>query len=402
MSLPLYYYVLATPLGVLGLVRWSFWLVRHIPAVLYSSVDAPFRASLSIVVPVYQEDPEIFATAIESWLANGVDEVVLVIDSSDVTCREIAERYPVTIVMTDVPGKRDALRKGWNAASTELVALVDSDTIWADDVAVEVCKPFADPSIGGVGTRQLVYRPRGFLARITDIYLDHRYFDENASQTYLGKAVSCLSGRTAIYRRALLLEIEDEFMHETFMGVPCLSGDDKRLTTLILERGHKTFMQRSAVVWSTFPTTWRVFGRQRLRWARNTWRSDLRALSKPWVYRHPFLAFTMVDKAISAFTLLVGPYFMISSLIGGNYVFCIVLAAWWQISRSAKLLPHLRRRPSSFFLIPGYVVVSWLMALIKLQALLTIRRQQWLTRQVAVEHGQVVRTSAGLEPQVLS
>jgi cellulose synthase/poly-beta-1,6-N-acetylglucosamine synthase-like glycosyltransferase len=400
MSLPLYYYVLGTPLGLLGLIRWSFWLVRRIPAVLYAPYEGTFRAPLSVVVPVYQEDPEIFATAIESWLANGVDEVILVIDSSDVTCREIAERYAVTIVVTDVPGKRDALRRGWNVASTELVALVDSDTIWDDDVAAEVCKPFVDSGIGGVGTRQKVYRPRGFLARITDMFLDHRYFDENASQTYLGQAVSCLSGRTAIYRRALLMEIEDEFMDETFWGVPCLSGDDKRLTSLILERGHRTFMQRSAVVWSTFPTTWRIFAKQRLRWARNTWRSDLRALSRPWVYRRPFLAFTMVDKSISAFTLLAGPYFMIYSLIAQNWTFCIVLALWWQVSRSAKLLPHLRRRPSSFFLIPGYVVVSWLMALIKIRALVTIRRQRWLTRQVAVERGQVVRTSSG--PEVAS
>jgi hyaluronan synthase len=34
MTLPLYYYVLGTPLGLLGLFRWSCWLVRRIPAVL--------------------------------------------------------------------------------------------------------------------------------------------------------------------------------------------------------------------------------------------------------------------------------------------------------------------------------------------------------------------------------
>jgi cellulose synthase/poly-beta-1,6-N-acetylglucosamine synthase-like glycosyltransferase len=201
-----------------------------------------------------------------------------------------------------------------------------------------------------------------------------------------------------VYRRALLCEVEAEFLDETFWGVPCLSGDDKRLTTLILERGHLTVLQRTAQVWSTFPDTWRIFLRQRLRWARNTWRSDLRALSRPWVWRHPFLAFTMVDKAISAFTLLVGPFFMIYSLVVQNWAFAVVLALWWQISRSAKLLPHLRRRPSSFLFIPGYVAVSWLMALIKLQALVTIRRQRWLTRQVAVEHGQVVRTGDGSSP----
>src|SRR6201991_5716 len=392
MSLPLYYYVLGTPLGVLGLVRWSCWLVRRVPAVLYRPIENEHRATVSVVVPVYQEDPAVFTAAIESWLANDVLEVILVIDVSDTTCREIAARYPVTVLVTDVPGKRDALRRGWNAATGELGALVDSDTIWAPDVAEEVCKPFADPAMGGVGTRQSVYGSSGFLARITDMFLDHRYFDENASQSLLGQAVSCLSGRTAIYRRALLLEIEDEFMHETFWGVQCLSGDDKRLTTLILERGHLTYMQRTAEVWSTFPSRWRVFFRQRLRWARNTWRSDLRALSRRWVWRHPFLAYTMVDKGVSSFTLLLGPAFMIKSLVDQHWLFAGVLALWWQISRSAKLLPHLLRRPSSFFFIPGYVFVSWIMALIKLQALFTIRRPRWLTRQVAVENGEVVRT----------
>jgi cellulose synthase/poly-beta-1,6-N-acetylglucosamine synthase-like glycosyltransferase len=393
MNLPVYYYVLGTPLGVLGLFRWGCWLVRRIPAVLYRPVLDEFRLSMSLVVPVYQEDPHVFAAAIESWLANDVEEVILVIDSSDRTCQEIARRYPVTVVITTVPGKRDALRRGWRKARTELVALVDSDTIWASDVAVEVCKPFADPRIGGVGTRQSVYGSKGFLTRITDMFLDHRYFDENASQSFLGQAVSCLSGRTAIYRRQLLLDIEDEFMDETFWGVPCLSGDDKRLTTLILERGHLTFMQRTAEVWSTFPDTWRIFFKQRLRWARNTWRSDLRALSRGWVWHHPFLAYTMLDKGISSFTLLLGPMFMIFALVQQNWIFAGVLALWWQISRAAKLLPHIRRKPSSFFLVPGYVVVSWIMALIKLQALMTIRRQRWLTREVAVENGEVVRTT---------
>jgi hyaluronan synthase len=391
---PIIYYLAITPLGVLGLIRWSFWLVRRVPAVLYTPVRDNYRLPMSIVVPVYQEDPEILSTAIESWLANDVDEVILVIDSTDQTCIDLAAGYPVTVIVTDVPGKRDALRRGWNAAHTELVALVDSDTIWALDVAEEVCKPFADPRIGGVGTRQSVYEgQKGFLSRINDMFLDHRYFDENACQTFLGQAVSCLSGRTAIYRRRLLMEIEHDFMHETFWGVPCLSGDDKRLTTLILERGHLTFMQRSARVWTTFPTTFGKFVKQRLRWGRNTWRSDLRALTKGWVYTHPFLAYTLIDKALSCFTLLVGPTFMAIALIQQKWLFAVSLAIWWQVSRSAKLLPHLHRRPSSFFYMPGYIVMSWVMALIKISALFTIRKQRWLTREVAVEGGAVVRTT---------
>ncbi|MGE3289751.1 MAG: hypothetical protein AB7J32_27145, partial [Pseudonocardia sp.] len=89
MSLPVYYYVLGTPLGILGLIRWGCWLVRRIPAVLYRPMTGGHRLPMSIVVPVYQEDPEVFTAAIESWLANRVDEVILVIDVSDTTCREI-------------------------------------------------------------------------------------------------------------------------------------------------------------------------------------------------------------------------------------------------------------------------------------------------------------------------
>jgi hyaluronan synthase len=386
------YYLVYLPLGLIGLVRWACWLCRRVPAALYRPVHNDFRASMTVVVPVYQEDPEIFAWAIESWLANQVDEVVLVIDVTDQQCLQVASRYPVTVVETDVPGKRDALRKGWEAARTDLVALVDSDTIWARDVAAEVCKPFADPAVGGVGTRQNVYNPRGFLQRITDMFLDYRYFDENAAQTVMGRAVSCLSGRTAIYRRALLLEISAEFMSETFLGVPCMSGDDKRLTTLVLERGYATYLQRSARVWSTFPDTWRIFFKQRLRWARNTWRSDLRALSRRWVWRKPFLAFTMVDKGVSSFTLLLSPTFMTLGIVRRDWFFVACLACWWWTSRAAKVLPHLRRRPVSFFLIPGLVFVSFVMAAIKICALLTIRKQRWLTRQVQVENGVVVRT----------
>jgi len=382
------------PLGVLGMVRWVSWLIRRIPASLYRPVVNDHFEPVSVVVPVYQEDPVIFAHAIESWLANRVAEVILVIDASDRTCQAIAARYPVTVIITETPGKRDALRVGWEAASTPLVALVDSDTIWADDVAVRVAMPFADPRVGGVSTRQNVYNPKGFLQQVNDMYLDYRYFDENAAQTAAGRAISCISGRTAVYRRHLLLEISDDFFAETFMGVPCMSGDDKCLTSLLLKRRHLTVLQRSARVWSTFPGKPKTFLKQRLRWARNTWRSDIRALfMERWAWRYPFLAYTMLDKAVGSFTLLAAPAFMVLAIVREDWTFVFLLAAWWWISRSIKMLPHLRRRPLSFFLIPPFVLLSFGMAVLKLTALATVRKQRWLTRQVAVVNGEVVRTT---------
>jgi cellulose synthase/poly-beta-1,6-N-acetylglucosamine synthase-like glycosyltransferase len=381
------------PIATLGMVRWIGWLIRRVPAAFYRPVTGDHREELTVVVPVYQEDPKILEYAIESWLRNRVAEVILVIDSSDRACLDVADRFPVTVLATDVPGKRDALRRGWEAASTPLVALVESDTIWADAMAVQVCLPFADPVVGGVSTRQNVYNPVGFLQRVNDMYLDYRYFDENAAQTVVGRAISCLSGRTAVYRRQLLVEVSDDFMAEEFLGVPCMSGDDKCLTSQILKRGHLTVLQRTARVWSTFPGQPRTFFRQRLRWSRNTWRSDIRALFVDrWAWRYPFLAYTMLDKAVGSFTLLAAPVFMTLAITRRDWFFVGLLALWWWLSRAVKMLPHLRRRPSSFFLIPPFVLLSFGMAVIRIIALATIRRQRWLTRQVAVVDGAVVRT----------
>jgi cellulose synthase/poly-beta-1,6-N-acetylglucosamine synthase-like glycosyltransferase len=388
-------YLYFVPLGILGVFRWGFWLVRRIPAALYLPVCNDHRETMSVVVPVYQEDPAMFALAIESLQVNTVEEVICVIDASDQACRQIAEGYPsVTVLITAVPGKRDALRRGWEAASSDLVALVDSDVIWAEDTALHLMMPFADPTVGGVASRQNVYNPKGFLPRVNDMYLDYRYFDENASQTYLGRAISCISGRTAVYRRSVLNGIADQFMNERFLGVPCLSGDDKCLTRLTLAGGYATVMQRTARVWSTFPSTPRIFLRQRIRWSRNTWRSDIAALFiERWGWRHPYLALTMLDKMVSSFTVLVAPGFMALAIAQARWRLVAAMAAWWWVSRAAKLLPHLVRRPSSFFLIPPFVLLTFFMALVKIYALLTIRRQRWLTRQVAVVDGAVVRTS---------
>jgi hypothetical protein len=130
--------------------------------------------------------------------------------------------------------------------------------------------PFADPAVGGVSTRQNVYNP-GILQRVTTC-TSTPDFDENAAQTVMGRALSCISGRTAVYRRSILLAVSDDFMNETFLGIPCMSGDDKCLTALTMKTGYRTVLQRSARVWSTFPGRPKIFFMQRLGWARNTWR----------------------------------------------------------------------------------------------------------------------------------
>ncbi len=49
--------------------------------------------------------------------------------------------------------------------------------------------------------------------------------------------MSCLSGRTAAYRRDILVPALGEFLDQRFIGQLCMSGEDKRLTSLVLKAG---------------------------------------------------------------------------------------------------------------------------------------------------------------------
>ncbi|MEO7913237.1 MAG: glycosyltransferase, partial [Roseiflexaceae bacterium] len=143
---------LLIPIGALGVFRWVMWLAKRIPALFYRPIENDYDTTATIITPVYMEDPDLFRRALDSWIANGPDHIIAVVDVTDTTCMEIARAYPeVEVIPFDIPGKRPALAAGVAAATTDLVVLVDSDVIWDADVLKKIKMPFADPVIGGVG-----------------------------------------------------------------------------------------------------------------------------------------------------------------------------------------------------------------------------------------------------------
>jgi hyaluronan synthase len=391
---------LLVPLGLLGLFRWLMWLAKRIPALVYRPILNDFDCSATIVTPVYNEDPLLFRRALDSWLANRPDRIIAVVDVTDTTCLAIAQEYAdrgVDLIPIDIPGKRPALAAGVDAASTDIVVLVDSDVLWEADVLAKIKMPFADEQIGGVGTRQFMHPTNGRRAtlweRLADIYLDIRYSDEVPATTRWGRAVSCLSGRTAAYRTKLLQSLREPFLNETFLGNPCMSGDDKRYTCLVLQNGYRTWNQLNAQVYSTFNPKFKGFVKQRIRWSRNSFRSDLRALWQGWVWRYPYLAVMLIDKTIAPFTLLVGPLVLLAAGVVGHWELVIALLLWWHVSRAFKIWPHLRRRPADLAILPVFIGVTYYMSLVKAYSLFTINEHKWLTRAVAMVDGKATRVS---------
>jgi cellulose synthase/poly-beta-1,6-N-acetylglucosamine synthase-like glycosyltransferase len=384
------------PVGLIGLWRWGVWLLRRYIGLFYRPEQPNgFTATTSVITPVYNENPDVFGAALRSWTFNQPTEIVAVIDQSDErsiqifrefmkVCETIGTITP-KLIITDKPGKRPALVDGILAASGDIVCLVDSDTIWDKQVLANVVAPFADPQVGGVTTRQNVLAPNSLAQRLFDCYLDIRYKDEIRfltafANTPFGDAVTCLSGRTAVYRRSAVLPVLDGLMNETFLGKKVISGDDKALTLLVQSHGWKVRYQEEARVYTPGSTEMRTFLKQRLRWARNSWRADLKALASRWVWRRPLLAVHLMDRLLQPLTSLIAPLYLCYAIWQQQWVSVAVVLTWWLISRAIKLWPNLSRDMSNIKILPWYLLFNYWSAVVRIYAFYTMNQQGWITR----------------------
>ena len=100
-------------------------------------------------------------------------------------------------------GKRAAIAAGLAASdpSTDVVVVLDSDTVWAPGALAEMLRPFADARVGGVTPRQAIFDVGDDpVRRLADWIEDLRYLLTVPAQSVFGQ-VGCLAGRTIAYRR---------------------------------------------------------------------------------------------------------------------------------------------------------------------------------------------------------
>ncbi len=373
------------PLGVIGIWRWSVWILKKMLGRRYRPAHGTYHGSVSIVTPVYNEDPAVFKRALCSWQASAPREIIAVIDHTDIACQQAfrqfaAQHHTAKLIVTTKPGKRQALADGAHAAAGDIIALVDSDTLWAKNLLAQALPPFNNPRVGGVATRQNVLTIKTVAQALFDIQLDLRYADEMPYLAANGTVLTCLSGRTALYRRQALMPMLADMVNETFWGKPVISGEDKRLTYLVAANGWQLAFQQTARVYTPGADTLMTFLKQRLRWTRNSWRANVRAMWEGWVWHHPAFAFFITDQIVQPFVLLLSPIYFITALVYGHWLVAVVVVVWWHASRFVRLWPHLQRRPADILMLPAYLLFTFAAALIRLYALFTINQQGWITR----------------------
>ncbi|GER22258.1 hypothetical protein NCCP1664_07550 [Zafaria cholistanensis] len=374
------------PVAVAGTIVWGLWVYRFILSHRARPIITGFRTSTSVIVPSFHEDPDILMSALESWRSQGPDEIIIVLDVEDLEAyrRVSALNDPrVRPILFHHVGKRSALGAGIRLARYDLLVLTDSDTWWQPALLEAVQMPFEDPLVGAVGTHQNVYqRDTSLWRRIADWMVNLRYLDYVPAMGRAG-AVPCISGRTAVYRRSAVLPVLEHLENEYFLGRRCISGDDGRLTWLVIASGYKTVHQSTARALSMFPSSFRAFVKQRVRWSRNSYRCYLTAIGTGWLWRVPFITkVTVLQILLTPVTMGLTIFYLLFSRLELTPLGAAAAAGWLLLGRGIRGISHLRRHPKDLLILPVLAFAVIIVALpIKMYAFVTMNKQGWLTRR---------------------
>ncbi|KAF9912004.1 hypothetical protein EC991_001451 [Linnemannia zychae] len=390
------------PLGVVGFYRYLWFLIKLLAYFFYRPMlpktNPTYRPEydVTIIVPTIDAGEE-FKEAAHSWLVNNPKEIIIITETKmKDALQELANSVdPGRIRVLTVPkaNKRLQMVEGIRNTTSEIIVFADDDAIWAPTCLEYILACFEDPNMGGVGTSQTV-KSVGRYQTVWEVLAGFRLTIRNieiAASTHIDGGICCLSGRTAAYRTCILQDpqFQYEFTHDFWLGkYPLNSGDDKFLTRWMVYHGWNTYVQicKEAELLSTFKNNWR-FVKQVLRWTRNTWRSDFRSLfteRRIWS-RHPYVAFTMVDKIFNPITLLSGPISVLVMAIEGKFhlpIWDIAISyiVWLMLTRVIKLLPHLFKRPQDVIWVPAFLIFGYYFAIMKIYALFTLHEVGWGTR----------------------
>ena len=354
---------------------WKAWLSRR-----YQPFTASCDVTTAVLIPVVDEPEDLFRDVLNRITAQEPDEIHVVINGPQNPALEAicADYDGVDVTWTEVPGKRNALRIGVEETTSEICVLVDSDTIWTTDTLDELVRPFADPEIGGVTTRQRILAPeRHILSRWAD-WMESLRNEYAMPAMSMHGTVGCLPGRTIAFRRRVLVDAMEHFLTGRFLGIFLEVSDDRTLTNECLKQGYKAVYQSTSLVYTDAPLEWKKMAKQQLRWARGSQYNTLRMF--PWMLRNarPLAFFYLADILLPF--LLLGAYlgwivrqFVITDVdlfapwvdnfgrVGGALTVAILAILASTASSALRQARHLRERPSDLWRIPTFLVISTLM-----------------------------------------
>jgi hyaluronan synthase len=392
----------ASPLMALGsgfaVAYLAFQLVRTILWLRYKPYPVPPGPlpRVTVIIPAYNEgamvEKAIYAAVASDYPADRLEIICIDDGSKDDTWFYIdraRQRYPKLIKAIRFPknrGKKEGLYAGFTRGKGDFFVTIDSDSVISPDTVKQVIAPMLnDAKIGAVAGNVKVYnRVRSLMARMLAVRFVLAFDFLRASQSMYG-FVTCTPGALSAYRAAALKPVLHEWRTQTFMGLPANIGEDRALTNCVLRQGYYTAYQRSAVVHTKVPETYRGLCRMYLRWDRSNFRENwvqLKFIFSKYRAKHRFLP--IVDYFITQLEFPLN-YLFLSMLFFSFFLYPIVAIKFFTglgvitMVYMYYYLHHQRDMDFIYGIIYSYFAFT---ALIWVQpwAFLTVRNDRWLTR----------------------
>jgi len=375
---------------VLMFARTVLW-VRYRPFAAATAEDAP---ALTVIIPAYNEGAMVelaIASAAQAHYPAGRLEIIAVDDgSTDDTwhyLRRAALRFPGLVTTVRLPenrGKRAALAAGFRLAKGEIVVTVDSDSVIERGTLLAAAGPFRDARVGAVAGKVMVHNRRsGLIPRMLHVRFVLS-FDFLRSAQSMFRTVYCCPGALAAYRLAVVREVLPQWEGQRFLGVQCTYGEDRALTNFILGAGYDTVYQRTAVVHTVVPETYRQLCRMYLRWDRSYIREELRFSRVVWTRPPLWRALALYESTVTNLRFPVAylsiglwiahavedPGSIVRMLLAIMVVSIVYVLYYLRSERSWDVVFGILYAYFSFF------ALTWIFP----YAALTLRARGWLTR----------------------
>jgi cellulose synthase/poly-beta-1,6-N-acetylglucosamine synthase-like glycosyltransferase len=255
-----------------------------------ASEAPPFAPAVDVIITCYAEDPTLLAeccTSVAEQDYSGPLRILLVDDGSPNRAElrravdDVRERYPRRpwkLFWPEHTNKRMSQNVAFRESSGELVVLVDSDTVLRHDAVTWIVDAFRDSRVGGAcGNLRPKNSTQNLLTSLLERRYQHLFEQERGAQSRFGK-VLCCSGPLSAYRRSALEPVWDRYVGQSFLGRPCVTGDDIHLTMLVLGQGFETRLSWHARAYTQVPASLVHYCQQQLRWQRSMYRELPRTL----------------------------------------------------------------------------------------------------------------------------
>lgn len=253
---------------ILGLFRFLLLLVLALIQYFRSEkFTSSYCPTVSIIIPAYNEGKVVNKTiASVAHSDYPALEIVVVDDGSTDNTFDVAQKFSqdfsqVRVFTKENGGKSSAINFGIQNTHSDIIVVIDADTLFALDTIPHLVRHFVDPKVGAVagnvkvGNRATLLTKWQAIEYITSQNIERRAFD-------LCNAITVVPGAIGAWRRDVLLEVGG-FTHDTL-------AEDADVTMKILKKGYVIRNEADAHAFTESPESLRGFLKQRFRWSFGT------------------------------------------------------------------------------------------------------------------------------------